>query len=214
MTQQTHSIRGRSRFADLFDANRCSRPAYDTVLAEIHDCIIVPSLGSIVPGWLLLIPKEWHLNFADWERGRDRTAVSIIYDYLSSRNILPQRLIWFEHGAHESNSAIGCGVEHAHMHLLIDPPFNFIEFGGRSRQALPYAAWKRIEPLKALKTDGRSYLRMGVESEAFFSNSVDQAGSQFFRKVISNLVGQPNDWDYRTAHHSQNIERTLQSLAS
>src|ERR1700694_1921574 len=44
------------RFATLLSAEACVRPVYDQILTEFSDCVVTPTLGSILPFWLLIIP--------------------------------------------------------------------------------------------------------------------------------------------------------------
>ena len=40
-------------------------------------------------------------------------------------------IVWFEHGPCSTGTSIGCGLDHAHIHVLIRPSFSFRSLGER-----------------------------------------------------------------------------------
>ena len=52
-------------------------------------------------------------------------------------------VIWFEHGATIENRVTGCGVDHAHIHLLLEPSFQFERFEDAARSAAPWLEWRQ-----------------------------------------------------------------------
>ena len=58
---------GVGRFSSLLSRHVCPKPLYDEVLARLHNCVVTPTLGSIIPNWLLIIPEEPILNFSEWK---------------------------------------------------------------------------------------------------------------------------------------------------
>ena len=58
-----------SKFSWLFlPGSGGARARYDQVVTETANFVVLPSLGSIVPGWLLLIPKFPIARLADMEK--------------------------------------------------------------------------------------------------------------------------------------------------
>ena len=45
-----------SRFANIL-SDACPRPLYDTVLRDTGAMVVTPTLGSIIPNWILAIPR-------------------------------------------------------------------------------------------------------------------------------------------------------------
>ena len=65
---------------------------------------------------------------AQWTQ-RDHVApVGYVRDIAGRMGRSADELIWFEHGSAAINAITGCGVDHAHLHLLVDPPFTFEQF--------------------------------------------------------------------------------------
>lgn len=203
-----------SRFSGVLSGGACMRPLYDEILLDLGDFVVTPTLGSIVANWLLLIPRKRVTNFSQLvPDGVD--PISLVQSVLSRLPVKSQNAIWFEHGSIESFPAIGCGVDHAHLHILIDPPFLFSEFAAsfvevRSLGWRPESAalvYGRTEP-------NRPYLVAGSQDEAWIATAAESAGSQFFRRIVARLVSSDDFWDYRQHAHLGNVTETLKRFRS
>src|SRR5258706_7191524 len=115
------------RFSSLLSKHGCPKPLYDEVLARLHNCVVTPTLGSIIPNWLLIIPEEPVLHFSKWNTRFGVSPERVVNDLLHQRGIHPDRAVWFEHGPARAGSLVGCGVDHAHLHVLIDAPFSIAQ---------------------------------------------------------------------------------------
>ncbi len=58
-----------------------------------------------------------------------------------------------------------------------------------------------------------SYFVAGQGDEFLLAQSVEAAGSQFFRKTIARIVGCPAAWDYRSDPHIENVVKTIESAS-
>lgn len=201
------------RFASLLSESICPRTAWDEILLEVDDCVVAPTLGSIVPNWLLVIPRARVLNFARW-----RTAIGVSPNLLVS-NISGRcgwgdnRVIWFEHGAEEYGSKLACGVDQAHLHLLIDAPFSFDKFVSAAADAA-LISWRNALANQAYSSIqiGAPYLLLASGNHSVFAQDVERVGSQFLRRVIADLVGRSCGWDYKQHPHIENVRRTVDTV--
>ena len=116
------------RFASLLASGECPRPLYDKILFETQGCVITPTLGSIIPDWILIIPRTPVLNFAHWQAMNGILPSELVQNILAKRCIKLNRAIWFEHGPSGAGTSVGCGIDQAHLHVIIDPPFSFPTF--------------------------------------------------------------------------------------
>ena len=187
----------------------CPAPLFDTVLWDLGDAVVTPTLGSIIPNWFLVIPRSQVLSIAKWLQ-KDR-ALCCVHDIARRVGRSANDVIWFEHGPAVVNGVTGCGVDHAHIHLLIDPPFTFEQFKEASKSASSLN-WneKTGNPYNFISPD-ESYLVAARGDDFVFASGVESAGSQFFRRVIATLVGRPNSWDYKSKPHLDNVELTIAS---
>ena len=204
-----------SRFATVFSSNPCARMPYDQVLFEIDGCVIAPTLGSILPYWLLVIPKAPFLNFSRWRSETSIDPRKLVSDVLVKSTVNGDRAFWFEHGPSVRGSSLACGVDHAHLHIIIDAPFSFDDFASAAMNASSII-WRDQPASEAHESirDGASYLFAASMTRAIIAENVDCVGSQFFRRVIANLVGKPLAWNYKTHPHVGNSQKTVKAFGN
>ena len=89
---------GQVRFRDLLCGHNSERAAYNQVLLETRECIVAPTLGSIVPNWLLIVPRCPVVSFRKWQAITRMDPVWLIGEILAELEIEAERTIWFEHG--------------------------------------------------------------------------------------------------------------------
>lgn len=199
------------RFSSMIEGDN-PRPVYDTIIDEVMDCVLAPTLGSILPFWLLAIPRVPTVNFLHWSKITGHSPSEMVAAFLCKHEIASTRVIWFEHGPMELGSPLGCGVDQAHIHIIIDSPFCLAELVGLAvdRSNVTWAE-HRDDPYSVIDSHS-SYIVLGSSTESFVARNVEVLGSQFIRRVIAELLGTPNDWDYKTNPFVQNAYRTVQSF--
>lgn len=182
----------------------------DHVLFEAHGCVVAPTLGSIIPNWLLILPRRHAVSFRDWRTDTNIDPIRLVDEALAAFDIEADQAIWFEHGPAAPDSVVGCGVDHAHLHVLINAPFSFDTFAAWSmaRSPVDWYSCPAAGAYAGLAASG-SYLLAGSNGDAMAAGHVEIVGSQFFRRVIAELVGRPNQWNYKTHAHMENVRRTV-----
>jgi ATP adenylyltransferase len=201
-----------SRFANVL-SNACPRPLYDTVLRDTGTMIVTPTLGSIIPNWVLAIPKHHAANAACWAQNECNVPLSVIKEITRSFGSDLRDIIWFEHGATGPRSIVGCGVDHAHIHILLKPPFSFKRLCEEA-QAEGGLGWSRGRGNAYAAIDSsESYFVVGCGDQFLLAQAVEAAGSQFFRKAIARIVHRNAAWDYRFHAHKENVAETIANVA-
>lgn len=198
---------GSQRFDALLAGS--SAAPYDQPLMQNEGWLVVPTLGSIIPNWVLAVPRRRVLSFRDWAAGQEVSVEEVLSEIREQLGLQTDEIIWFEHGPASAGSVIGCGLDHAHLHILIHPPFDFAEFADCARASanLSWCEVKSAESYSCLQGSS-SYCVAGCGDRAIYATDVEDAGSQFFRRVVAKLV-QHTDWDYRHFAHSNNVETTI-----
>jgi hypothetical protein len=104
---------------------------------------------------------------------------------------------------------VGCGVDHAHIHILLTPPFSF-ERLCEEAQSEVRLGWSlgRGDAYAAIDSS-QSYFVAGHGNQFLVAQSVEAAGSQFFRKAIARIVHRDAAWDYRSHPHMDNVAETI-----
>ena len=207
------TLNSSGRFRSLLSGNCQMVEIWDTVVYEDANFLVVPTLGSIVPNWLLIIPKKTCTCFADLELMGFPKLRDSIYATADNLRLSAEQILWFEHGAKQTGSDTGCGVDYAHAHVIINPTFSFGSFKNSVFDALPidWASYSVTNSLPVV-SNFENYLVFGFKDEAFFTNDVSKAGSQFFRRVIARLVGLDEQWDYTQHPHIENVKLTLRKF--
>lgn len=193
------------RFRHLLEQSGTSAP-WDRVLVETDDFIVAPTLGSIVPGWMLVVPKRPAINFLEVaDSGEQRP-----HEYLlQAAKVLElsNGWIWFEHGPAVEGSLVGCGVDYAHLHIIAAPPFGFAEFTAEISAAGDWEPCAVEDAYSGLPNETPYYVAgSGAEALRMVGREL---GSQFFRKAVASLTGDQNRWDYRAHDFQENVLITL-----
>lgn len=183
----------------------------DEPLVRTANYFAIPSIGSLVPGWLLICPYDHRPNLATAYADRELTELRMrLADILSRQFAAPVKM--FEHGAVLAGSSTGCGVDHAHLHLV---PIDIDLLGHQDGQEKHN--WSRAPMSSIERVVGASeYLVYSADASAK-DPIVDVALpskpiSQFFRRAIARGLRRPEEYDYRTHPQVVNTLRTVDTL--
>jgi ATP adenylyltransferase len=138
----------------------------------------------------------------------------LIRNVLAEYGVASDRAIWFEHGASSAGSLVGCGVDQAHLHVLVDAPFSFQDFEREAKRASDLGWERRVAQTAydSLEAD-TSYLLAAQSDWAVVVTKVESVGSQFFRRVVANLIHQPEIWNYRSHPNLRNVHETIRNFS-
>lgn len=179
----------------------------NTIIAETENFAVVPSLGSLVAGWLIIVPKFPIGRVADlgYEvRDEFKNLVDRCIDKVESE--FGQAFV-FEHGGY-AGSKVSCGVDQAHLHI-VPLGFDLFDVAIRSAEepwvaadefALPYDLCDRSE-----------YWYVSDQKRAV-AIAAKEAKSQWFRKLIAQQTGQGQQWNYNEYPFNHHIDMTLKVL--
>ncbi|MCP8896349.1 hypothetical protein KYK29_15585 [Shinella daejeonensis] len=183
------------------------RACYDQALRETDNFVVLPTLGSLVPGWLLLIPKFPISRLADLQAAHHdefKYLIDCVWGELESK--FGETFI-FEHGGY-AGSQISCGVDQAHLHFV---PLHF-----NLTKAAHEEGSYHWQPLKA----GQTPADVPTKQEYFFVSSRKKASfaeiqtpvSQWFRKLIAEKIGSPSEWNYKEYSFLDNVHKTIKVM--
>jgi ATP adenylyltransferase len=177
--------------------------------------VVTPTLGSILANWLLIVPRTPVINFARWEAAGGAEPFDLVQAALTKHDITGSRVFWFEHGPSEAGSSVGCGVDQAHLHVIVDPPFSFQDFVSGAMEASQLTWQNSLARTAHLSVKpGASYLIAASMDRAVVSQNVEGVGSQYFRRVIADLVQHPDAWNYRTHPYLDNVRKTIRAFSA
>ncbi len=184
---------------------------FDRPLMESKNFKVVPSLGSIVPGWCLIVPKKFHLNYSNLPGDQIPEVKSLIskMKHLYS-DFFGNEYVIFEHGPNKNQTSVGCGVDYAHLHF-VPTRHNLIE---GLQQIGYYFDWVELTGIEDLsvKVNSLSYLYLMDQDGKSFICSKENIPSQVFRRVIAQQERIPSQFNWREFPFHENIKTTINNV--
>jgi diadenosine tetraphosphate (Ap4A) HIT family hydrolase len=184
-----------------------------TVMAETENLVAVPSIGALVNGWLLVVPKNHHLNFGDAIR-RSPGLVSEMEEIAARWEATFGPITWFEHGPKQAGTKVGCSIDHAHMHLV---PLGRIDLLAAARDRLGKASFTEISGFSALADAidrGCSYLYIRLPDGTQWLEAANAIPSQSLRRVIAAEQGRAQEWDWKAFPRPELVHQTIARATS
>lgn len=192
-------------------ANKCALPR-NRMVYEGKNWVIWPSIGAIVPGYLLIISKKHHLSILDCNKDE---AIELEYLIKQTRKVLENiyhyPCIAFEHGS-------GCGIgnkasciDHCHLHIL---PLKEDIYNRIDTKKFQVDRIESLNSLLKINTQHSPYLLYQNHEEQFFIMHANIYTSQYFRQLIAISEGIPEKWDWRHNFFSENIKKTINDINS
>jgi len=194
------------RLCKTWDATR-QAAVWDTVLWSEDGLVVTPTLGSLLPGWILVIPEEHALSGAQLDTDR-RESVSRALDEIRG---LTEKLFGtatvFEHGPATHGSEVGCTVDHVHIHVA-PLPFDLSHAAKQTPSGIGlqwglYERWVDVWD----RFSGMDYIATSSAQGIWAASG--QVGSQFFRRVIATELGVPEHYDWRFVSGTRHIQDTI-----
>jgi ATP adenylyltransferase len=186
----------------------CELPGREETVLRGTGVSAVPSLGAYVEGWTLVVPDEHVQAIADLSPG-SRAAFDEAVDFLRQRiTDTYGPVISFEHGSVGSGRTAGCGVDHAHLHIV---PHDIDIRGAVAALVAEVGsfAWERCErlPTRGAPSD-YVWISDGTGSWIAYAEVLP---SQVIRRAIARQLG-IQTWDWKQDHRMDNVTATLERL--
>jgi ATP adenylyltransferase len=191
---------------------KSGRQPWNEPLIETENFVVMASLGALVEGWVLVVPKKHWISMGALPIELRAEAAEIerrIRAVLSNRYGKP--VIAFEHGPSAENHGTGCGVDHAHLHLV---PLE-CDLLSYVRPFVPAAVeWKasKWEDLAKAYTAGLDYLYLRQEGEHGLMAVSQDFGSQVFRKAVASFLCLDSQYSWRDHPRMETVSRTIGAL--
>jgi ATP adenylyltransferase len=180
-------------------------------LLESRNFVVLPSVGSLVEGWLLIVPRDHHISMGALPDLLADEMRSLKHRLASRLRLLYGELCAFEHGPARLERRVGCGVDHAHLHIV---PVAF-DLADAAAPFLPSdVSWAQggWDQCRAAYLSGKDYLYLeqpiGVGRIAVH----DSFGSQVFRKAIAAKIGVPEQFNWREYPQPHIASQTVNSI--
>lgn len=199
------------RFCDII-VGKYHYSEIDEPFASNDEFIAVASIGALVEGWSLIIPKAHQFSMKNIYGTAAFTEFSGLVLPPLVRQYGP--LIAFEHGANKEGSITACGTEHAHLHLvpLGESLLSELQVSGLQ--------WVRCLASEVATKSGKSEYLFYSELDADdawqdpigYLHVLAQPISQFFRRIIAGRIGRAEFSDYKRFPHLDTARQTRKVL--
>lgn len=180
-------------------------PCWDVDLLSHPDFAVVPTKGSLVPGWVLAVPRFPILSIVSLERYQRVVLIQLLSQIREYLRNAGKTVFYFEHGAMHYGSALACGVDQAHVHVLpLDD--DLIDISIRCGKTFTWNEVASEDPWES-ESSSRDYYLISDFSRAVLC-SPPEAESQFFRKAVATSIGRSEQWNYRRFRNPDNARAT------
>lgn len=175
-------------------------------LVRSGSLFVVPSLGQLVLGHLLVIPFRHVTSIAGLVGGHPQVEDEL-QDVLAGARRTYGSVIVFEHGTCDAPEAGGCGIVHAHLHVMPATP-SMVELPPLSEGRWVETVSDAFGRLCRQSSRGEPYIYYGRPDGRAFVTAPSSVSSQFVRRWLSNQLD-AEQWDWRTFGRQETFLATL-----
>jgi|SRR5580704_14813263 diadenosine tetraphosphate (Ap4A) HIT family hydrolase len=171
--------------------------------------VVVPSLGQIFEGYLLLLPIKHFRALGDLPplALEEFVAISESVKKVLENDYGP--CIFFEHGTRSAGVG-GCGIYHAHAHAAplagLSDPVDIL------KKRFPYATLANLNEISKESAGLSSYLFYQDTAARLYLFDTGPLPSQYMRKLLADSLG-TEDWNWRNAGREDRVLATIARLA-
>ncbi len=177
-------------------------------LFESANFLVLPSLGALVESWLLVLPKKHAVSLGALDSDLIAEAKHVKNALVSQMTRTYSSVCAFEHGPSKANSLIGCGVDHAHLHIVA-LKFDLLP---AVQPFLPKdVRWSpaSLAECQTAHSRGDDYLYLEQPIGLGRIASHGEFGSQLFRRAIASQIGLPDQFSWREHPQLSNVSATI-----
>jgi ATP adenylyltransferase len=190
------------------------RKPWNEPLIETENFVVIPSLGALVEGWVLLVPKQHRISMGALPIEKRNEAQEVEHQTRAIlRRLYEKPVVGFEHGPSAEQHGTGCGVDHAHLHLL---PLDCDLLTYVRPFVSASVDWKRChwEDLARAYAAGLDYLYIRQEGKAALLAVCQDFGSQVFRKAVASFLSMDSQFSWRDYPQIETVARTIGTLTN
>jgi len=182
------------------------RKWYDELIIESNNFVVVPALGQIIPGYLLLIPKLHISSISQLNHQLRNEMCEVLLKVMKMQSACWSRPIIFEHGSSPNEMSSGASIEHAHWHLV---PGNWNLVPSQSNSVHLILS---IDEFFSYFYNSETYLLISDFDMKLHILLNERVPSQYFRRNLAFAMGKPNKWNYLKYPFTSNIKKTYEKI--
>lgn len=189
------------------------RHPVNSVLFETDRYAVVPALGALVSGYVMLVSKDHCASAATIEAAELAVLEALLTEVLAMlrQKFAGSSWLVFEHGTALQCGTKACCVDHLHLHLV---PLQ-MDLAGELERRLQHVP-QRIKSLVDLKNVNfeitGNYIYVRNPDDSCYAFAPEAYSSQLVRQVIAGKVGQEQRWNWMNHPLEQSTVQTLREF--
>jgi diadenosine tetraphosphate (Ap4A) HIT family hydrolase len=191
-------------FGRIYGGNPGSR-----ILFQSSNFAVIPSLGQVVEGYLLVVPKQHFPAIGDLPPTSLMELAAIVQLAGKILKSAHGPCIFFEHGT-RCEGVGGCGIYHAHLHAT--PLAGASDPVGALKETFPFTELDQFTDIAKQSAGLSTYLFYKSWSGRFYLFDTGPLPSQYMRRLLADALGS-RDWDWRFAGREARLLATLERLS-
>lgn len=179
----------------------------DRVILATERFCVIPSLGQITQGHLLVVPTGHFCSLCDLPIEHIEELENLCLVVRSTLRKTFGACVFFEHGIRGEGGG-GCGIDHAHMHAVPVEAGGVLdilscEFSG--------SVVGSLAEVKGTLARTSSYLLFEDANSTRHVFPVESLPSQYMRKLVAESIGK-REWDWRKCGYEPDMLSTMRLL--
>lgn len=190
---------------DCIFCNIDNKKIENTILDESDSFYVLPAVGSLVDGYILLVAKRHISAMSHLTKKENREYERLIEEYRNIfKNIYGYYPIIFEHGTVNPMKKSASSVNHAHTHVV---NHRFMD----ERYILEYLKLQKIESLQDIDIKSNYIMYMNEKGETYISYDFKPI-SQMMRILIAKDLNSEETFDWQKFRHDDNMLSTIKKI--
>jgi hypothetical protein len=181
---------------------------YDVELTSLGDFVVVPALGALIEGHLMIVTRNHYQSMAYLSEGELVQLSSFVQEVREVLSDAYNGVVVFEHGPALPMHSGGSCIDHAHLQVI---PLKI----DLLPDLLKCHACRSIGEMREL-----IMLRHQTMPYFFYQNQLGQmyvsqpadVPSQYMRRLIAAVLEKPDEWDYALFPNFELIEATVRKM--
>ena len=177
----------------------------NTIIEETNNFYIVPTLGSLVDGYVLIVTKRHINSMSELNDIELNEYLNIITKYQNVyKKIYNKTPIVFEHGTPNQNSEIKANsVTHAHTHIV---NINFTN----KKEIIEKYNFNEIKELNEIDKN-KNYIKYIYDNKKYITYDFPSI-SQLMRILVAKELGYEDKFDWKKERFEENIISTIKRI--
>ena len=118
----------------------------------------------------------------------------------------------FEHGPADPGTAVGCGIDHAHVHLVPAGSLDLTSTALREFSDLAWRPARSFSDTRDASVMGVPYLYVESPGAAAWIATGHDIPSQALRRILAAEQGRPDEYDWKAFPRLEMVQETIASI--